>query len=252
MIEVRNLTKSYKDLIAVNNVSFTIPEGTIMGLVGGSGSGKSTLARLILGLLKPTSGAIYFHGEKVTRLLPRKMQMVFQDPYSSLNPRMTIAQILKEPTQIHNLPDRTDTLLSLVGLPISSKHRYPHEFSGGQRQRIGIARALALNPPFLICDEPISALDVSIQAQIINLLKTLQKELNLTILFIGHDLPMVRYISDTIAVMENGKIVEMKKAEELFSSPAHPYTQKLLSITSSTFLLSVHRLIERSILQDPA
>lgn len=234
MIEVKNLTKIYKIgktklFKAVDNVSFAIEQGETVGLVGESGSGKSTLGRMILGLLEPNSGEIYFKGQKKTGLLPRQMQMIFQDPYSSLNPRMTIGSILAEPTQIHNLPPRVDELLDLVGLPRQAKTRYPHEFSGGQRQRIGIARALALNPELLICDEPISALDVSIQAQIVNLLLQLQKELRLTILFIAHDLAMVRYLSTRTAVMHQGKIVEFRETDELFARPRHPYTQILLA-----------------------
>jgi oligopeptide transport system ATP-binding protein len=208
MIEVKNVTKTYKVGKALDGVSLTIEKGTIFGLIGESGSGKSTLGKIILGLLAPTSGEVFFHGEKVTHPMPKKMQMIFQDPYSSLNPRMSIGSILAEPTQIHSLPNRVDELLDLVHLPRDAKTRYPHEFSGGQRQRIGIARALALNPEFLICDEPISALDVSIQAQIVNLLLRLQKELGLTILFIAHDLAMVRYVSDQMAVMQRGKIGE--------------------------------------------
>lgn len=238
MIEVKNLTKSYrldkkKELLAVDDVNLTIEQGETVGLVGESGSGKSTLGRMILGLVKPTSGEVFFEGKRKTELLPLRMQMIFQDPYSSLNPRMTIHEILAEPTQIHRLPKRVDELLELVGLPQEAKNRYPHEFSGGQRQRIGIARALALNPDFLICDEPISALDVSIQAQIINLLQRLQKELGLTILFIAHDLAIVRYLSTRVAVMHQGKIVECRDADELFSQPSHPYTKNLLS--SQTF-----------------
>jgi ABC-type oligopeptide transport system ATPase subunit len=234
MIEIKKLTKIYqlgkkKLLTAVDNISFRIERGETLGLVGESGSGKSTLGRLLLGLIEPTSGDIFFEGRKKTTLLPRRMQMIFQDPYSSLNPRQSIGSILAEPTQIHNLPSRVDELLDLVGLPRQAKHRYPHEFSGGQRQRIGIARALALNPDFLICDEPISALDVSIQAQIVNLLLRLQKELNLTLLFIAHDLAMVRYLSTRVAVMHRGKIVEIESADQLFAHPRHPYTQLLLS-----------------------
>lgn len=233
MIEVKNLTKVYKIdkkklLTAVDQVNLTIEKGETIGLVGESGSGKSTLGRMILGLTLPTSGEIYFEGEKKTTLLPRRMQMIFQDPYSSLNPRMTVQAILAEPTKIHGLEERVDELLELVGLPLEAKKRYPHEFSGGQRQRIGIARALALNPDFLICDEPISALDVSIQAQIVNLLQRLQKELGLTILFIAHDLAMVHYLSTRVAVMHQGQIVEVGNAEELFAHPRHPYTQTLL------------------------
>lgn len=234
MIEVKNLSKIYRldqkrRLIAVNQVNLTLEKGETLGLVGESGSGKSTLGRIILGLVPPTSGEIFFEGKKKTGLLPRRMQMVFQDPYSSLNPRMTVGSILAEPTIIHGLPDRIDELLDLVGLPVESKRRYPHEFSGGQRQRIGIARALALNPDFLICDEPISALDVSIQAQIVNLLQRLQKELGLTMLFIAHDLAIVRHVSNRIAVMHQGQIVELEKTDDLFCNPRHPYTQTLLS-----------------------
>ncbi len=234
MINIKNLTKIYpigkkKLLKAVDNVSLTIQRGETLGLVGESGSGKSTLGRMLLGLIAPTSGEIFYDGHPITGLLPRKMQMIFQDPYSSLNPRMSVGSILQEPTQIHRLPSRVDELLDLVGLPRHSKKRYPHEFSGGQRQRIGIARALALNPEFLICDEPISALDVSIQAQIVNLLQKIQRELGLTILFIAHDLAMVRYLSNRVAVMHQGRIVELADTDELFTHPRHPYTQILFS-----------------------
>lgn len=229
MIEVKNLTKIYKIgkkkfLRAVYDVSLQIAKGEILGLVGESGCGKSTLGRMILGLVPPTSGEIWFEGRKKETLLPRRMQMVFQDPYSSLNPRMSIGAILAEPTHIHGLPSRVDELLEMVGLPSSAKTRYPHEFSGGQRQRIGIARALALNPDFLICDEPISALDVSIQAQIVNLLLRLQKELGLTLLFISHDLAMVRYVSTRIAVMHQGRIIEQGQPDEL------PLLHQLLNV----------------------
>ncbi len=234
MIEVKNLTKIYpinkkKNLVALDHVNLKIEKGEILGLVGESGSGKSTLGKIILGLIEPTSGEIFLEGKRKTKLFPRKIQMIFQDPYSSLNPRMNVGAIIAEPTVIHRLPNRVDELLELVGLPTQSKNRYPHEFSGGQRQRIGIARALALNPEFLICDEPISALDVSIQAQIINLLQRLQKELGLTILFIAHDLAMVRYLSTRVAVMHEGKIVEIGDADTLFARPHHPYTQTLLA-----------------------
>lgn len=234
MIEIKKLCKIYKldakrKLMAVNGVNLEIQKGETLGLVGESGSGKSTLGKMILGLIEPTSGEIFFEGKKKTKILPRRIQMIFQDPYSSLSPRMTIGSILKEPTDIHNLPERVDELLDLVALPRDAKKRYPHEFSGGQRQRIGIARALALKPDFLICDEPISALDVSIQAQIVNLLKNIQKELGLTILFIAHDLAMVRHISNRIAVMQGGQIVEENLTEDLFENPKHPYTQILLS-----------------------
>ncbi len=234
MIEAKRLSKTYRlgknrFFNAVDQVSVKIEKGKTVGLVGESGSGKSTLGKLLLGLIEPTEGELFFDKAPVKGLLPRKMQMIFQDPYSSLNPRMSVASILREPTEIHHLPDRVDELLDLVQLPRESKRRYPHEFSGGQRQRIGIARALALNPEFLICDEPISALDVSIQAQIVNLLQKLQKELGLTILFIAHDLAMVRYLADRVWVMQRGKIVEEGDADELFTHPQHPYTQQLLS-----------------------
>ncbi|MBX7065737.1 MAG: ATP-binding cassette domain-containing protein [Parachlamydiales bacterium] len=229
MIEVKKITKIYKKWTAVNQVNLKIEKGETLGLVGESGSGKSTLGKLILGLIEPTSGEVFFEGKKKTGLLPRRMQMIFQDPYSSLNPRMSVGSILREPTQIHGLPDRVDELLDLVSLPREAQNRYPHEFSGGQRQRIGIARALALNPDVLICDEPISALDVSIQAQIVGLLQHLQKSLGLTILFIGHDLAMVRHISNRIAVMHGGRIVEEALTDDLFDHPSHPYTKILLS-----------------------
>ena len=240
MIEAKNLTKIYqlgkkKQLLAVDHVNLKIERGETVGLVGESGSGKSTLGRLLLGLIPPTSGEILFEGKPLKGLLPRRMQMIFQDPYASLNPRMTIGAILAEPTYIHGLPSRVDELLELVGLPLSAKKRYPHEFSGGQRQRVGIARALALQPDVLICDEPISALDVSIQAQIVNLLLRLQKELHLTMLFIAHDLAMVRYLSTRLAVMHQGKIVEMRPADELFTHPRHPYTQILLASIPAIF-----------------
>lgn len=241
MIEVKNLTKIYrlgreKRLYAVDNVSLALFRGETLGLVGESGSGKSTLGRMLLGLLEPTSGEIFFEGKKTTGLLPCRMQMIFQDSSSSLNPRMTIDSIIAEPTTIHGRPSRVDELLALVGLPLEAKGLYPHVFSGGQRQRLCIARALALNPDVLICDEPISALDVSIQAQIVNLFLRLQKVLGLTILFITHDLAMVRYVSTRIAVMHNGKIVECRETDALFARPRHPYTQTLLSSTPTAFL----------------
>lgn len=239
LIEAKQVSKVFKlgkkTIRAVDRVNLQIQKGEILGLVGESGSGKSTLGRILLGLMTPTEGEVLYETTPVTQLLPRRMQMIFQDPYSSLNPRMTIGAILTEPTHIHGLPNRVDELLDQVGLPLNSKQRYPHEFSGGQRQRIGIARALALNPQFLICDEPISALDVTIQAQIIELLLQLKKELHLTILFIGHDLGAVRYLSDRVAVMHQGKIVETGSADELFTHPRHPYTQILLSSVLKLF-----------------
>lgn len=237
LLEVKNLSKFYalgkESIQAVKQVSFSIKKGRILGVVGESGSGKSTLGKMLLRLIKPTSGTIVFKGQDITsskdRSLTKKMQMIFQDPYASLNPRMNIGDILAEPLHIHKMKDRVDELLDLVGLPPNAKNRFPHEFSGGQRQRIGIARALALNPDFIVCDEPISALDVSIQAQIINLLLRLQKELGLTYLFIAHDLAMIRYISTEIAVMHQGEIVEMGSVDAVYDSPQHPYTKLLLS-----------------------
>ena len=237
LIQASHITKLYpvgkKLLKAVDNVSFSLVKGETLGLVGESGCGKSTLGKIVLGLIPPTSGTLLFDGAplfpKKERTLFRRIQMIFQDPFASLNPRMSVEEILREPYKIHRLEGNPSRLLDLVGLPQSAKGRYPHEFSGGQRQRIGIARALALSPELLICDEPISALDVSIQAQIVNLLLELQKELNLTYLFIAHDLAMVQYISTRVAVMYLGKFVEIAPAAELFARPFHPYTQALLS-----------------------
>lgn len=225
---------------AVDGVSFNIYEGETVGLVGESGCGKSTLGRTIIGLEPLTGGHIYFDGRQMDYRtdrvsLSKQIQIVFQDPYSSLNPRQTIGKLLAEPLLVHKIvpagqvEQEVDRLLSLVGLPVTTKKRYPHEFSGGQRQRIGIARALALRPRLLICDEPVSALDVSIQAQIMNLFKQLQKELGLTYLFIAHGLGAVKYISDRIAVMYAGKIVEMGTTEQIFRNPQHDYTKTLLN-----------------------
>jgi oligopeptide transport system ATP-binding protein len=233
MIEVKRLSKTYRHIKAVDQVSFKIEKGETLGLIGESGSGKSTLGKMILGLIQPTSGQVFFEGEEMTgRLMPKKMQMIFQDPYSSLNPRMTVQSILEEPTQIHRLPPRVDELLEQVGLSPSDKKKYPHEFSGGQRQRIVIARALALKPPFLVCDEPISSLDVTIQAQIIQLLLGLQRELQLTLLFIAHNLPIIKHLSTHVGVMFRGKLVEIGSTAEIFSRPNHPYSQLLLSSTT--------------------
>lgn len=232
LMTVNNVTKHFptgkKVFYAVEDVSLDIRKGEVLGLVGESGSGKSTLGKMLLGLIKPDYGEIRFEGAENKNLF-RKIQMIFQDPYSSLNPRMRIEDILAEPTRIHGLPNRVDELLRLVALPPEAKKRYPHEFSGGQRQRIGIARALALNPELLICDEPLSSLDVSIQSQIMKLLLTLKNELGLTLLFISHDLRVVRAIADRIAVMKNGKIVEIGDAEILCENPQHPYTRALFS-----------------------
>lgn len=227
---------------AVDDVSFDLFPGEVLGLVGESGSGKSTTGRLILRLIEPTSGSVFYNGEDILKIdskrmraLRREIQIIFQDPFSSLNPRMTIGKILEEPFIIHKIGDKKERkekvlrLLEKIGLHPDAIKRYPHEFSGGQRQRIGIARAIALSPKLIIADEPISSLDVSIQAQIINLLEDLQKEFNLSLLFIAHDLNMVRHLSDRVAVMYLGRIVELAKTEELFKNPKHPYTEALLS-----------------------
>lgn len=248
IMEVRHLKKYYeieKDTIlkAVDDVSFIIKEGETLGLVGESGCGKTTCGRMSIGLYQPTEGEILYKGQDITKLkgkskknFRKEVQMIFQDPYASLNPRMTVADIIAEGMDIHHLAsspeERREKIyyyLDLVGLNKEHASRFVHEFSGGQRQRIGIARALAVEPKFIMCDEPISALDVSIQAQIVNLLIKLQKEMKLTYLFIAHDLSMVKHISDRVAVMYLGTIVELTTSDELYDHPLHPYTRALLS-----------------------
>jgi oligopeptide transport system ATP-binding protein len=255
LLEVKNLTMHFpvtQGIIlqrqvgavrAVDGIDFVIKKGETLGLVGESGCGKSTTGRAILQLYRPTAGEVIFEGQDLCKLqgeklrqMRRRMQMIFQDPYASLNPRMTVGDIIGEPIEIHHLAksrkerqERVQELLRLVGLNPYFSNRYPHEFSGGQRQRIGVARALAVEPQFIVCDEPVSALDVSIQAQIINLLEELQATLHLTYLFIAHDLSVVRHISDRVAVMYLGKIMEISDRNELYENPLHPYTKALLS-----------------------
>jgi len=267
LLDVSNLTKEFSRrrglfstptvVRAVDGVSFSIDEGETFGLVGESGSGKTTTGRCILRLIEPTAGLVQFKGEDVLRFsrarlrqARRDMQIVFQDPYSSLNPRMRVSAIVEEPLIIHKMGSKIERrarvaeLFDLVGLDPSQGARYPHQFSGGQRQRIGLARALALNPSLIIADEPVSALDVSVQAQVINLLMDLQQRLKLTYLFIAHDLRLVRHICSRVAVMYLGRIVEMGDTESLFAAPAHPYTQALLSaIPTPDPTVARHRIV---------
>jgi peptide/nickel transport system ATP-binding protein len=245
LLEARNLSKSYgADSLVVDDVSFFIAEGETLGLVGESGSGKSTIARMILGLIEPTGGAVFFDGASVTgvsqrslRPVRRSMQVVFQDPFAALNPRMRVKDIVAEPFLIHKACPRSELrtkiaeLLRAVGLDDSALKRFPHEFSGGQRQRINIARALALRPRLLVLDEPVSALDVSVGAQIINLLRELQRDFALTYLFISHSMPYVRYLSTRIAVLHRGRLVESGPSQQICETPREPYTRSLLEAT---------------------
>lgn len=263
VIEVKNLKKYFSvpngELHAVDDVSFKIERGTTMGIVGESGCGKSTLGRTIIHLLESTSGQIFLNGEDVTNVsrkqmkgLREKMQIIFQDPYSSLNPRMTIEETIREPLKLSGrfskkeLDDEVDRLMDLCGIEERLATAYPHELDGGRRQRVGIARALALHPDFIVCDEPVSALDVSIQAQILNLLMDLQDEFGLTLMFVTHDLSVVRHISDTIGVMYLGQMVETCSTEELFENQLHPYTKALLSAIPS---VDIHKKSKRILLK---
>jgi len=263
LVEARHLRKYFETprglLHAVDDVSFSIERGKTMGLVGESGCGKSTLGRVVIHLLDSTGGSVYFEGEDVTHVDGRKlrklredMKIIFQDPYSSLNPRMTVEQTIMEPLIIcgrftrKERQEEADRLMAMVGIDQRLRLCYPHELDGGRRQRVGIARALALNPKFIVCDEPVSALDVSIQAQILNLLQDLQDELGLTYMFITHDLSVARHISDEICVMYLGQFVEKSPAKELFKHPLHPYTQALISAVPS---IDIHQKRERVILE---
>ena len=263
IVEVKNLKKYFDTprgmLHAVDDVSFSIQKGNTMGVVGESGCGKSTLGRTMIHLLESTDGKIFFNGEDITyadrselRVLREDMKIIFQDPYSSLNPRMTIEQTIMEPLIIsgrYSKKERleeTERLMAMVGIDLRLRLSYPHELDGGRRQRVGVARALALNPKFIVCDEPVSALDVSIQAQMLNLLQDLQEEHGLTYMFVTHDLSVVRHISDDICVMYLGQFVETSPSKELFKKPLHPYTQALLSAVPS---INIHQKKERILLK---
>ena len=266
LLELDRLSKVYSGGVrAVTDVSLTIAPGEVLGVVGESGCGKSTLGRTLLRLIEPTGGSIRFEGEDLAgasrarlKAMRRDMQIVFQDPFGSLNPRHTVGYIIGEPLVVHRVGDRASRrqrvaeLLNLVGLPAGSEKRYPHEFSGGQRQRIAIARALALEPKLLVADEAVSALDVSIQSQIINLIAELRKRLGLAIMFISHDLSVIRHVSDRIAVMYLGRIVEIGPAEEIMERPRHPYTQALLSAIPRPGVARTGRIVLQGELPDPA
>ena len=264
ILEVKNLKKYFKvgagKLHAVDDVSFSVERGTTLGVVGESGCGKSTLGRTILRLIEPTSGEIIFEGKNITKegrrgmkQLRKDMQLIFQDPFSSLNPRLSVSQAIDEPLKLTGLYKNADErfaktleLMETVGLDERLANAYPHELDGGRRQRVGIARALAMEPKFIVCDEPVSALDVSIQAQILNILRKLQKDRNLTYIFITHDLSVVNYISDEIVVMYLGRMIEKAKTEELFANPLHPYTKALLSALP---IPSIHNRRERILIK---
>jgi peptide/nickel transport system ATP-binding protein len=263
LVEVKNLKKYFDTpwgmLHAVDDVSFGIEEGTTLGVVGESGCGKSTLGRTIIHLLESTGGSIFFNGDDITRVdsvglkkLHENMQFIFQDPYSSLNPRMSVEEIVQEPLLVsrrytkQELRQATEELMDLVGIERRLRKAYPHELDGGRRQRVGIGRALALKPKFVICDEPVSALDVSIQAQVLNLLQNLQEQQNLTYMFVTHDLSVVHHVSDAICVMYLGQVVEESPTRELFKKPLHPYTHALLSAIPS---IDIHHQNKRKILQ---
>ena len=262
-IEVKNLKKYFNvnggKLHAVDDISFTIGKGETLGVVGESGCGKSTLGRTIIHLIESTDGEIYLDGEDITHLnkhqlrkAREKMQIIFQDPYSSLNPRMTVGEIIREPLALskrfkkEEIDEEADRLMDLVGIETRLRNSYPHELDGGRRQRVGIARAIALTPEFIVCDEPVSALDVSIQAQVLNLLMDLQEQFGLTLMFVTHDLSVVRHISDHICVMYLGQLVEKAETEELFDHPLHPYTQALLSAIPS---VDIHHPSQRILLK---